>query len=179
MIIGISGKIGSGKSTISRYISMKYGFRPLSTSGMLKSILESNDIEINRENLQKIGDELISVVGGSGFIAIMLAYLPPDNYLIDSIRHVGALNYLRLRYGDKYYHIHVESCYDLRFLREKNIYGETIEHFRQIESANTEQEIDALKNLADVAIVNDIGINDVQIQIDLIMKHLIIYSNPI
>ena len=59
MLIGITGKIGSGKSRIAKHIETKYGFRRLSTSDLLKSILKSKNIEPSRENLQDIGDNVI------------------------------------------------------------------------------------------------------------------------
>jgi dephospho-CoA kinase len=172
MIIGLSGKIDSGKTTVAEYFETKYGFQILSTSKMLKSILDSQNLEINRENLQKIGKELIDVVGGSGFIAIMLEYLPPGNYVIEAIRHKDAFNFLRKKFGNDYYHIHIDTDENIRYSRRKDRYN-PINHYRKVERADTELEINELKNLANFIVINDGNFEDMNSQIEGIYNRIL------
>jgi len=165
----MSGKIGSGKSTISNYFVEKYGYRELSTSDLLKCILASKEIEINRKNLQAIGNDLIITIGGGGFMAVMLAYIPEGNYIINSIRHMEALRYMRRTYGNRFRHIFIDASIETRFKRVKKQFAD-IEQFKEIDNAQTEIEIDSLKNLSDYIINNDACFDNCIIQIEKICK---------
>ena len=171
MIIGISGKIGSGKSVIAKEIEIKVGFRRLSTSDLLKGILESKGIEPSREKLQEMGDNLIKTVGGSGYMVIMLTYLPPGNYLIDSIRHSDALKFMKVKYGRDFVNIFVDTPENTRYFRRKEQY-DSFEHFKKIDSANTEIEIESLKDHSDFVINNRVSLPDVKIQVEEIFKKI-------
>jgi dephospho-CoA kinase len=172
MLIGITGKIGSGKSTISKYIETKYGVRRLSTSELLKSILISKDIEPSREKLQEIGDNVIRTIGGSGFMAIMLVYLPPGNYQIDSIRHLEALQYMKKKYGRDFVNIFVHTTEDIRYSRTEKQYG-SFGYFKKIDNANTEKEIELIKSQSDFIINNDNSFSNVEIQIKGICEKIL------
>lgn len=171
MIIGISGKIGSGKSTIAKDIQTKYGFRRLSTSDLLKSILESKDIEPTREKLQDIGDIMIKTVGGSGFMALMLVYLPAENYLIDSIRHREALQYMKNKFRGDFVNIFVDAPENIRYSRTEEQY-ESFEYFKKIDSANSEIEIESLKTNSDFVVSNDTSPFKVKIQVEKIFEEI-------
>ena len=72
MIIGLSGKLGSGKSSVARYLSNEHGYRILSSRKLLENILKSNNETTTIENLQNLGARLISVIHGPGFMTLML-----------------------------------------------------------------------------------------------------------
>jgi dephospho-CoA kinase len=171
MLIGITGKIGSGKSRIAKHIETKYGYHRLSTSDLLKSILKSKDIEQSRENLQDIGDNVIKMIGGSGFMAIMFVYLPQGNYQIDSIRHLEALQYMKKKYGHDFVNIFVDTTEVTRYSRTEMRY-ESFEHFKKIDSANTEKEIELIKSQSDFIINNENSFPEVLTQIDVIYEKI-------
>lgn len=64
MIIGIIGGIGSGKSTVSDYMSSKYGFLVLKSDNIAKDIMNS-DPEVIEELKGAFGDD---IYGNDGFI---------------------------------------------------------------------------------------------------------------
>jgi dephospho-CoA kinase len=172
LIIGISGKIHCGKSLVAKHIVDNYGYRYLSTSDLLKSILSSNNREISRENLQDIGNSLISNIGGSGFMAIMFFSYPPDGkYLIDSIRHLDALKYMRLKYGDDFKNIFIKSNAKKRFLRKEKLY-KNFEQFNKIDNEKTEIEINSIENLSDYVIFNESTVPDLIAQTEEFMMKI-------
>ena len=175
MIIGLSGKISSGKSTVADFLVTKYGFKILSTRKLLTSILNSKNLEANRKNLQQMGKDLVSVIGAGGFIAIMLEYLPSGNYVLDSIRYTGALNYLRKKYGSEYCHIHIISNDDLRYLRmkEKSDLGDSIDNMRIREMAETELGNEELGNQADFHVTNEGSFEDLYSQLNQICQQIL------
>jgi dephospho-CoA kinase len=177
MIIGISGKIGSGKSLIARNIEIKYGFRRLSSSDLLKKILESKGLDHGRENLQELGDALIKTVGGSGFMALMLAYLPEGNYIIDSIRHLDALQYMKKTYTTNFVSLFVDATNDVRYLRRKDQF-KSRDHFEIIDNASTEIEIESIQPLSDYIIINNGAfLSELESQIEQVCTFSIFNSN--
>jgi len=172
MLIGITGKIGSGKSRIAKHIETKYGFRRLSTSDLLKSILKSKNIEPSRENLQDIGDNVIRTIGGSGFMAIMLVNLPSENYQIDSIRHLDALHYMKKKYGPDFVNIFVDTTENTRYSRTEKQY-ENFEYFKKIDSANTEKEIELIKSQSDFIINNENSFSEVEILVEKMCENFL------
>jgi dephospho-CoA kinase len=167
MIIGLSGKIASGKSTTAKYLGEKYNFRILKTNAFLKTVLKTKAVKVDRANLQLLGEQLISVMGAPGFVATILEYLPEDNYIIDSIRYVEAVGYLRKKYKNEYLHLHMVAENKNRRLRMK---PDDRKNFDIIEKAGTERGNEQLRQVADKTIINNGTLNDLYIQIDVIMS---------
>jgi len=165
MIIGISGKIGSGKTEVSKYVSGRYGLRYISTSEMLKSILIANGQSIKRENLQKVGGDLINAIGGRGFMCVLIQNLPNGDYVIDSIRHLEALRYMRERYKEEFILIYVEASSETRFSRKMGQFRD-MEFFNKSEKESTEIEIESIRKLADYVIGTEEPISAVSMRIN-------------
>lgn len=72
MKIAIAGGIASGKSTVASIISEKYSIPKISFSDVLKVYCIKNGIEVNRTNLQNLGQSLIAKNGYSGFLDFII-----------------------------------------------------------------------------------------------------------
>lgn len=172
-VIGLSGKIGSGKTTAALYLNKTYGFENLSTRKLLADILQANGLEVDRRHLQVLGSKLTDIIGGAGFVALMLVYLPDKNYVIDSIRFPDAVDYLRRRLGNRYFHIHLMVSDEIRFdrLRKKDdFYGRT--NLAEVESAETERWSEKLRELADYSLLNDADKTALLSHIDEILRRV-------
>src|SRR5437667_10209767 len=162
MIIAVSGKIGSGKTTAADYLHEKYSFRVLKTSRLLSSVLFSKKLEQNRRNLQDLGDKLIGVIGPGGFVAVMLEYLPEANYVLDAIRYVEAIHYLRERFEGRFYHVHIATEDKHRYsrMRERDKSQYTDKDYIKADKAPTESGNPQLKAASDFLIANDSSYDD-------------------
>ncbi len=97
MIICISGKIGSGKSTLRADLQQHLNYSGYSVSDYLKFELEKrqNKCSLDRENLQTIGEELIKK-GYKYFVKNFIEFMGTrDNVIIDGIRHKDFFNELK------------------------------------------------------------------------------------
>lgn len=56
-IIGISGTNGSGKDTLGRFLTEKYGYQFLSVTDLLRAEARKRDLGVDRENLRNISAE--------------------------------------------------------------------------------------------------------------------------
>jgi dephospho-CoA kinase len=174
LIVSLSGKIGSGKSTAANYLERAYGLQVLSTKRFLLAVLKANGKLGTRSNLQKQGAAVIRAAGGGGFVAMMLEYLPKGNYLIDAIRHVDAISYLRNRYGKDYVHIHLELN---NTTRRSRVLGSgnsepSLAKLKTAERASTERGNDVMMRAADFVVNNDGSTSSLEVALDDICKKI-------
>jgi dephospho-CoA kinase len=97
MIIGVCGTIAAGKETLTGFFREK-GFVYFETSAILKEMLTEKGLEITRENMQNLGDELRKKDGAGAIMKIMLEGAkkdPTKNYLFDSLRNPGEAEFLK------------------------------------------------------------------------------------
>ena len=176
MIIAVSGKIGSGKSTGANYLRDKYGFKILSSRNLLSSILESKNSEVNRKNLQDLGSDLVALVGPGGLVAIMLEYLPSGDYVLGAVRYPGGINYLRSRYRGQFHHIHLITDDNLRYsrMRARNGLGVSVADFEKADAAPTESGVSELERMADFRIKNVGSLQDLYSELDHIYSSIVV-----
>tara|TARA_Y100000034_G_scaffold35512_2_gene43535 strand:+ start:520 stop:1086 length:567 start_codon:yes stop_codon:yes gene_type:complete len=117
MLIGLTGRIGAGKETLTRFLREK-GFIYIETSKLLKEELEKRGHEITRSTMQDLGDELREQDGAGAVIKMLLNQIKPanGNYIIDSLRNSGEVEYLRENVKD-FILIAVDAPQRLRYER--------------------------------------------------------------
>ena len=98
MLVGLTGRNASGKSTLVSWFSEK-GLRSVSCSDSIRSWLSDQGIESTREALIEGGRELRRR-GGAGVLAeMLLEILDGEDAVVDSIRTPAEVESLRSR-GD-------------------------------------------------------------------------------
>ncbi len=97
MIIGLTGKNGSGKGEVASFLKER-GFGYLSLSDVLRSHLRSRRKSLTRQNLIAAGNRLRAAEGAGVLAEKVLARMDLDkNYVVDSIRHPEEVKVLRRR----------------------------------------------------------------------------------
>ena len=71
MIIGLTGRIAAGKETLTDFLRKKR-FIYLETSKMLAEELVKRGLEVNRWNMQNLGDEIRERDGVGGLMKMLL-----------------------------------------------------------------------------------------------------------
>jgi dephospho-CoA kinase len=116
MIIGITGRIAAGKETLTEFLRKK-GFVYLETSKMLAEELSKRGLEVNRWNMQNLGDELREKDGPGALMKMLLERTEKGkNYIFDSLRNAGEAEYLRNNVRD-FVLIGIDAPLKLRFER--------------------------------------------------------------
>lgn len=119
MKIGLTGSIGAGKKTITDYLK-KRGFAYFHLGDEIREIAKQEGIEINRKNLQDLGNRLRREMGGGAiayFIKNKIYVLGYDDAVIDSIRNPQEVE--MLRQIDNFFLVAVDSSQQTRFKRIK------------------------------------------------------------
>src|SRR5258708_2229545 len=86
LVVGITGRIGSGKTTVGRYLESRYGFQYVRYSEVLAEWL-AKDPE-GKAHLQKVGWEVMAGGMQSELNRRLIARITPDAAVaVDGLRH--------------------------------------------------------------------------------------------
>lgn len=179
MIIGLTGANASGKGEAARYLVSK-GFQYCSLSDILREEAKARGIELSRENLIKLGNDLRKEKGPSILAELTIKKLAGNqNYVVDSIRNPFEVKALMRTKG--FILIGIDAPTEIRFKRliKRNRPGDpqTLEEFIEKEKKEntntlTNQQLENCLKLADKIIINDSTIEEFYKKIDMaITRH--------
>jgi len=169
MLVGLTGRNASGKSTLVSWFSER-GLTSVSCSDSIRTWLREQGIETTREALIEGGRELRRN-GGAGVLAeMLLEILDGEDAVVDSIRTPAEVEALRSR-GD-FFLIEVRADEESRWQRmtARGRSGDPIEKetFLSQEAAEAKSEdeagqaLDATAAMADITVLNDGSIEDLE-----------------
>ncbi len=162
MIIGLTGKNGSGKGEVAQFLKER-GFEYHSLSDVLRDELVKLKKPLTRDNLISIGNKLRQTYGPDILAKRVLEKVEIDkNYVIDSIRHPSEAGALKTRDGFTLLNVTAEP--KVRFERLKKRKREndpkTFDDFLKLErqeaksKVGSDQQLDQTLKLADFEIDN-------------------------
>ncbi len=160
-IIGVSGQIASGKTTVSKFFE-KHGYTYSRFSYVLKELLKQKGIEPTRSALQEIGLEVNEEKGSKGqrWLGKKVCELIGDSKcgVIDGLRFLEDHALLVETYGPGFQHVHLISPFSDRKKRVKSRKGEDV----RLESAlknPVERSVAHLKQVSNYVLENDGPVN--------------------
>ena len=173
-VIIMAGSLGAGKTTAAKYVSKKYGFQHLSfVEEIWKPILNARKQEINRENLQKLGIELMEKIGPRKIVEDLLKKaLPNKTILIDDVRRKEVVEIIK-QHCSNVFLIYIEADFSTRYPRlvERDKIKNEEEQLKA-EKVETELTIPELKLIADYIINNNENINSFYLNIDNVINNI-------
>ncbi|MBN2143314.1 MAG: AAA family ATPase [Candidatus Aureabacteria bacterium] len=180
MIIGLTGRNGSGKSTVAEFLIHR-GFQYYSLSDIIREILSKEGKEFSRENLIETGNSLRSTMGAAVLAEKTVEKLMPDrNYVIDSIRNPSEVERLRKVKGFKL--IRVEAPTRVRFERCKSRNREKadqdLDSFKKLEKKELKspdpvsQQLEKTGKMADYILRNSGSLETLHEQVIEILKEV-------
>ena len=185
MIIGLTGKNASGKGEAANYLKSK-GFVYYSLSDIIREEAEKRDLELSRDNLIKLGNELRTKFGPSYLaqqvnekIKNLLKDSPSQNFVIDSIR--SPFEAKELMKNKDFVFVGIDAPIEIRFkrLRERNRLGDakTLQEFKEQEErenlkSDTNQQLDATFGIANEIVVNNGTLSELHAKIDDLLNHI-------
>ncbi len=168
MIIGLTGKNGSGKGEVARFLKER-GFEYYSLSDVLRDELKKKKKPVTRDNLITTGNKLRQTHGPDILAKRILEKIEIDrNYVIDSVRHPAEAQALKSR--DRFALLNVTASAEARFKRLKKRRREhdpkTLKEFLKLEQleakskVKSDQQLDQTLKLADYEIDNSSSLED-------------------
>lgn len=178
LVLGITGKRGSGKDAMAEYFSKKYGFRVLTfTDDVLAPMLKSMSKKVTRDNLIELGMDMRKTFGGNAaLVPVLCERIGREGlWVVSGVRFPAEVRYFRYNFGDNFRLISVKCEGKKRFerLKKRGTKGErkmSYRGFLETEKKPTEKPIDKVMKMAAFELNNNKTKNDLYRQIDRIYK---------
>jgi dephospho-CoA kinase len=155
LIVGITGRIGSGKTTVGRYLESRYGFQYLRYSAVLEDWLAKNPE--SKTHLQKVGWEVMAGGMQAELNRRLVTRITTDtDVAVDGLRHPLDHETLDNSFPGSFRLLYIDSPSRLRFerLNQKGKYAD-FSSFDAADSHPVEQQIDSLRASAALVICNE------------------------
>ena len=180
MIIGLTGKNGSGKGEVAKFLT-DAGYQYYSLSDVLREELKKQGKEVTRKSLTDFANDLRLQRGAGVLGSIVASKLEPDgNYIVDSIRHPSEVE--ALRQIPHFYLLAVETDPQVRFerikLRSRENDTLTYESFVAQEAKEaagkkaTDQQLNSTLDLADATIENNTTLEELHQKVREVLQTL-------
>ncbi len=175
MIIGISGSFGAGKGTVVEYLKKEKGFTHYSASGFIVEEIEKRGLEVNRDNMAVVANELRASHDPSYIIDSLYARAKAfgGDVVIESLRAVAEVKRIK-ELGGKVLGVDAQS--EVRYERSiaRNSVKDHVTHEKWLEqeraesnqSDPTKQNIFGALKEADFVITNNGSIEELNAQVE-------------
>lgn len=177
MIIGITGKIGSGKDTVANILEKK-GFIHISLSDILREDLKRQKKLITRKNLVELGAKIRKEQGGAILAERAFSKIQPNKkYVITSIGRTEEVHFFKEK---KIKIIYVDAHPKTRFkriqARKRENDPATFKEFMKLEKQesqgkNLKRNLEKIKKEANIILTNDSTLKDLNKKVEKITKH--------
>lgn len=182
IIIGLVGPIASGKGLLAEHLKLN-NFKIFSLSDKVREEARARGMEIKRETLQNIGDDL-RIKYGNQILAERVAFDligESGNLVVDSIRNPGEIIYLKERFDLQIIGVNAQpqlrARYYMQRAKERGEDTADLDHFLKsalrdlgIGQGEHGQQVDACLGLADVIFQNNGTKNELTRELDKFMK---------
>lgn len=153
-MIAISGRIGAGKSTVAAEVAARLNCKSTSFGNFVRQVAASRGVQADRQELQKIGEELVTADPLAFCRAVLSSadWKPNETIVLDGLRHVAVLELLReIAAPQPVILVHLSATEDER--AERLLQRRPTDLLSTVEAHSTEQDvIRKLFQLADIRI---------------------------
>jgi transcriptional regulator with XRE-family HTH domain/cytidylate kinase len=165
LVLAFSGKIGSGKTTLSQQVADALGWRRASFGEYVCTFALSQGLEVSRDVLQELGESLVAR-GPDDFCKTVLAHFgwnSGEPLVIDGVRHAAVFEALRRLVAPlelRLVYVNVDENTRLKRLQQTD--RDVIARLKDVESHSTEREVtDKLPSLASRHVQGDRPAKDI------------------
>lgn len=150
VVIGLTGEIATGKTTLAEYLCFKHGFRSLRYSQVIRKLYSCDG---SRSTLQSIGSDIARSAEKQRQLSLEIIKEiedhPNTNYVIDGLRHRIDFDTLSEHFDERFTLLEIQSTFTNKFHRYNKRSFEPIskEQFQAILYNEAEQDIVSLTML--------------------------------
>jgi dephospho-CoA kinase len=169
IVIGVAGRIGSGKSVVAHCLEREFGFQYLRYSMVLAEWYRTDPADKSR--LQEVGED---VMFGGGRQRELNRRLIEQidrsrDVVVDGLRHPIDHECLKTEFVARFFLIFVETPSVIRFERSRDRY-DTFEEFLAADSRPVESHIDSLRSPAATTISGTMPVGEMTSELDLLTR---------
>lgn len=165
IVVGVAGRMGSGKTAIARRIQRDFGFQYLRYSEVLAEWFEHDPDDKSR--LQDAGTGVMFGLDGQAELnrRLIARVEPRRDVVVDGLRHPIDYESLQAEFGSRFSLVFVDAPEDVRFRRLVDRFH-THEEFLKADSRPVESHIDSLRSLASVILPGDLSPERTMVALD-------------
>ena len=144
IILGLTGSIGAGKTTLAEYLKFKHGFRMLGYSKIIRKLYKCED---DRNTLQTLGAKIAKDPDSQKALSLALieqiSLEAEYNYVIDGLRHLADYETLKGHFAERFTLVYIDSSFSNTYNRYKKRYAPKLskEGFKEIVNHESERDI--------------------------------------
>jgi len=144
IVIGLTGIISAGKTTLAEYLKFKHGFKSFRYSQIIRDIYGCSD---DRGDLQMVGSEIAEDSQKQKELSLCIIERienkPDCNYVVDGLRHPEDYDVLKAHFGDRFYLIYLGTTFSNAYKRyiDRNDKEMSKEEFQKILNNEAERDI--------------------------------------
>lgn len=179
IVIGLTGEIGTGKTTLAEYLRFKHGFKSLRYSQVIRKLYSCDD---DRATLQSLGSDIARSVEKQRQLSLEIIKEIEDhpnvNYVVDGLRHKIDFDTLSEHFGNRFTLFAIQASFTNKFHRynKRNTEPVSKEQFQGILCNEAEQDIALLTMLCytdNNIILNNKTYKDYFASVELKLKELL------
>lgn len=179
IVLGITGKMASGKGTIADYLKDKHNAASYRFSTPLRDVLRRIYIEESRQNMQDLSLDLRNRFGDDLLASIIAGDVKNDDtelIVVDGVRRLPDIKHLRELPEFKLIAVTADqkTRWERMTKRGENVddVQKTFEEFKQNEQNEAEQHIEEVSKTADFTIDNNGDYDSLYKQVEDILNQL-------
>ena len=170
LVVGITGRIGAGKTSVGKYLNSARGFYYTRYSQVLSDWL-AKDPE-SKAHLQVVGWEVMAGGMQAELNARLISRLPAQcDCAVDGLRHSLDYDSLNTTFGPSFYLLYVSAPPELRWRRLQSRYP-GLEDFGRADSHPVEQQIDSLRDNAFAVLDNHSSLQGLYSKVDAVLEKI-------
>lgn len=170
LVIGITGRIGAGKTSVGKYLESQHGFSYVRYSQVL-SDWRAKDPE-GKAHLQVVGWEVMAGGMQAELNSRLISKVPAaSNCAVDGLRHSLDFESLTSAFSPDFFLVYINSPAEMRCRRLQSRYP-TVDDFRRADSHPVEQQIESLRGKAFAALDNESSLTSLYSRVDDVLVRI-------
>lgn len=170
LVIGITGRIGAGKTSVGKYLESQHGFSYVRYSQVL-SDWRAKDPE-SKTHLQAVGWEVMAGGMQAELNSRLISEVRPEsNCAVDGLRHSLDFESLNGAFSPHFFLVYVNSPPEMRWRRLQLRYP-LLDDFNRADSHPVEQQIEALRARAFATLDNEGSMMNLYSEVDDVLVRI-------